>query len=70
MAYEAAIKALSQAVEIDPGLAEAERSLAGALDQLGDAEAALQHLRRYRELKPDAPDADKVNERIRALEGS
>ena len=68
--YEQAVQAFRQALEIDPAMASAERSLAGALDQLGDAEAALQHLRRYRELKPDAPDADKVNERIRALEGS
>ena len=45
-AYDAAIKALLQALEIDPGLAEVERALAGALDQVGREAEALEHLRR------------------------
>ena len=67
-AYEAAIKALSQAVEIDPGLADAERSLAGALDQVGREPEALEHLKRYLELEPQAPDAQRVKDRIREIE--
>ena len=67
-AYEAAVQALLQALEIDPGLAEAERSLAGALDQVGRGAEALEHLRRYLELEPEAPDAQRVRDRIREIE--
>ena len=67
-AYEEAIKFLLQALEIDPGLAEAERSLAGALDQVGREAEALEHLRRYLELEPEAPDARRVRDRIREIE--
>ncbi len=67
-AYEAAIRALLQALEIDPGLAEAERSLAGALDQVGREAEALEHLRRYLELEPEARDAQRERDRIREIE--
>jgi tetratricopeptide (TPR) repeat protein len=68
-AYESAVETLRQALAIDPGFADAERTLAGALDQMGQAPAALEHLKRYLELKPDAPDAADVAERIRSIEG-
>jgi tetratricopeptide (TPR) repeat protein len=67
-AFDAAIRAFRQAIEIDPQLAEAERSLASALDQVGQEQEALTHLRRYIELEPDAPDAQRVSERIQAIE--
>jgi len=67
-AYEAAIEALLRALAIDPGLAEAERSLAGALDQTDRGAEALEHLRRYLELEPEAPDAERVRDRIREIE--
>ena len=67
-AYDTAVEMLEQALAIDPVLAEAERTLAGALDQLGREEDALGHLRRYLELKPQAPDAQRVSERIRSIE--
>ena len=67
-AYEPAIEALLLALEIDPGLARAERSLASALDQVGRDAEALVHLKRYLELKPDAPDSQRVHERIREIE--
>ncbi|MHC4137471.1 MAG: tetratricopeptide repeat protein [Planctomycetota bacterium] len=68
-AYDDAVAAYRRALEIDPQLAEAERGLGGALDQLDEGKEALVHLRRYLELRPDAPDAQRVNERIRDLEG-
>jgi tetratricopeptide (TPR) repeat protein len=64
--HEAAVSAFSKALEIDPALAQAERSLAAALDKLGREEAAVEHLRRYLELKPDAPEAAAIAERIEA----
>ncbi len=64
-----AIAALERALEIDPGLAEAERSLGAALDEAGREQEAARHLRRYLELKPAAPDAVKVRDRLREIEG-
>jgi tetratricopeptide (TPR) repeat protein len=66
--YEQAVVMLTEALRIDPGLAEAERSLAAALERLGRESEALEHLRRYLELHPDAPDAAVVSEKIRAAE--
>jgi tetratricopeptide (TPR) repeat protein len=64
--YEDAEAMLSEALRVDPSLAEAERSLAAALERLGRDEEALAHLSRYLELRPDAPDAAAVSERLRA----
>lgn len=58
--------AFRRALELEPGLADAERSLAAALDQLGKKQEANQHLRRYLELAPGAPDAAKVAERLKS----
>lgn len=68
-AYDAAIEAFRQAIEIDPTLADAERSLAGALDRADRPEEALAHFQRYLELKPDAQDADRVTQRMAAIRG-
>jgi Flp pilus assembly protein TadD len=55
----------NEALRADPELAEAERSLAAALERLGRDAEAVQHLRRYLELRPDAPDAEAVAGRIK-----
>jgi tetratricopeptide (TPR) repeat protein len=57
------------ALEIDPQHADATRSLGVALDRLGQEAEAVQQFRNYLELRPDAPDAAKVAERIRQAEG-
>ena len=64
--YEGARRALEQALQIDPDMARAERSLGAALQRLDRLDEAVVHLRRYLELAPDAPDADRVAEQIRA----
>lgn len=66
--YEQAAVMLAEALRVDPGMAEAERSLAASLERLGRESEALEHLRRYLELHPDAPDAAIVSEKIRAAE--
>jgi len=64
--YEDAEEAFRSALEIDGEMAEAERSLAATLSQLGRADEARDHLGRYLELRPDAPDADEVREHLAA----
>jgi tetratricopeptide (TPR) repeat protein len=64
--YEASVTMLTEALRVDPALAEAERSLAAALERLGRDNEAVAHLRRYLELRPEAPDAAAVAERIKA----
>lgn len=56
----------TKAVALDPNLAEARRGLGLALLKTGQASEGQPHLRRYLELKPDAPDASM----IRMLAGS
>lgn len=68
--YEDAVTMLGEALAVDPAMAEAERSLAAALGHLGREDEAVEHLRRYLDLRPDAPDADVVSERIRAAENA
>jgi len=68
--YESAIRVFRRALDIDPELASAERSLAAALDQLGRRDEAAAHLRRYLELAPDAPDAARVRDRLSEPSGS
>jgi tetratricopeptide (TPR) repeat protein len=64
--YEDAVAVFSEALRVDPGLAEAERSLAAALERLGRDDEARAHLRKYLELRPDAPDAAAVADRLEA----
>jgi tetratricopeptide (TPR) repeat protein len=66
--YEEAVAMLTKAVELEPGLHQAERSLAAALEKLGRDAEALEHLRRYLELHPDAPDAAAVSAKIKSSE--
>jgi tetratricopeptide (TPR) repeat protein len=66
--FEQAAVMLSEALRVDPTMAEAERSLAASLERLGREAEALDHLRRYLELRPDAPDADIVSDKLRAAE--
>jgi tetratricopeptide (TPR) repeat protein len=66
--YADAIAMLTKAVEMEPGLSQAERSLAAALEKVGREEEALEHLRRYLELNPDAPDAAGISRKLKAAE--
>jgi tetratricopeptide (TPR) repeat protein len=68
--YEEALALLEQALDIDPGLARAERSIAACLEKLGRDQEAVRHLSRYLELEPDAPDAEQVAEKLRRGGGS
>ncbi len=63
-AYGPASEAFRSALEIDPGFADALRNLGVALDQLGREQEAVQHFRRYLDLRPDAPDAAEITRRI------
>jgi len=69
-AYAPAAEAFGTALEIDPSFADAERNFAVALDQLGRGDEAVQHFRRYLELRPDAPDSQQIAEWIREAGGS
>jgi len=64
--YEEAEEAFRSALEIDGEMAEAEKSLAAALTKLDRTAEAREHLGRYLELRPDAPDADEVREHLAA----
>jgi tetratricopeptide (TPR) repeat protein len=66
--FEESVAAFEMALEIDPRLARAERSLAAALEKLDRREEAVTHLQRYLELAPDADDAEQVAERIRTAQ--
>ncbi len=67
--YPSAVEALNRALELDPQLASAERSLAAALDKLGRDDESMQHLRRYLELRPGAPDKQEVQKLLEAGKG-
>jgi tetratricopeptide (TPR) repeat protein len=69
-AYEGAVRAFAEALEIDASLARAERSLAASLEKLGRSEESAEHLRRYLELRPDDPERDKILRQIEAATGS
>lgn len=68
-AFEPASAAFRKALEVDPENADTERSLAMALDAAGQKPEALQHFRRYLELRPNATDAAQIAEKVRVLEG-
>ena len=67
--FEDSIAAFAKAIEVDPKLASAERSLAASLDKLGRNDEALSHLGRYLALEPEADDAGQIAERLRAAGG-
>ncbi len=67
--YPSAVEALNRALELDPLLASAERSLAAALNKLGRDAESVQHLRRYLELRPEAPDKQEVQKLLEAGKG-
>jgi tetratricopeptide (TPR) repeat protein len=60
--YEVAIVALSRAVELDDSNSEAHHRLADALLSDGRIDEAKAHYRRYLELDPNAPDAQRIRE--------
>jgi len=64
--YERAVGLFEKAIELDPGHADSERSLAAALEQLGREDEAIPHLKRYLELKPDSQDAAAIAAKIEA----
>ncbi|HZD06058.1 MAG TPA: tetratricopeptide repeat protein, partial [Longimicrobiales bacterium] len=64
---EAAADAFSRAVTVAPEWAEAVYDRGVTLARLGRREEALEALRGYLELRPDAPDAMAVSERIGQL---
>jgi tetratricopeptide (TPR) repeat protein len=66
--YDDAVTVLNEALRVDPNLAMAERSLAATLEKLDRKPEAAEHLRRYLELNPGAPDSDAVKARIREFE--
>jgi tetratricopeptide (TPR) repeat protein len=68
--YEAGAAAFGTALEIDPALARAERSLAACLEGQGQTADAIKHLERYLELAPEAPDAKNVAQKIEYLKKS
>ncbi len=63
--YEPAVAAFTHALAIEPELANAERSLAASLEQLGRDEEAIAHLERYLELAPTARDAEAIREQLK-----
>ena len=65
---DAAIAAYSEALELDPELASAERGLGISHAAMERDAKAVEHYRRYLELEPDADDADEVRKIIAAYE--
>lgn len=68
-AYEDAVRVLAEALDLQDGFADAERSMGAALDQLGREAEAVKHLERYLELRPDAPEKEEIRKRIAAVNG-
>jgi Flp pilus assembly protein TadD len=65
---DAARAGFRKALRIDPHHARAWRSLGLLLDSAGEDADAVRALRRYLALRPDAPDAAKVEGRIAAMQ--
>ncbi len=63
-AFDKAAQAFQKAIEIQPDLAQAELNLAKTLDQLNRKDEANSHLKRYLELRPNAPDAAEIKKRL------
>jgi beta-barrel assembly-enhancing protease len=62
-----ALDRYARAAELDPRSAEPVRELALLLYQQGDVDRASEAFRRYLDLAPDAPDAERIREYVRAL---
>ncbi len=67
--YDDAAAAFRSAIAIDPSDARFEHGLGVALEKAGRKREAAEHLRRYLELRPDAPDREQVRAVIRSFEG-
>jgi len=66
--YKAAIKEFEKATELAPDWANAHYNLAIAQEGAGQYQQAIQNMKRYLELSPDAPDAKEVQKKIFKLE--
>ena len=64
---EAGISELEKAVELQPDYALAHRALGYVYAGIGDNPKAVEHLRRYLEINPDAPDAADVQQLIEEI---
>jgi serine/threonine protein kinase len=60
--HDAAVIALTRAIELEPSMAEAHRRLADAYLSKGAIQEAKDQYRRYLDLAPDAPDAENIRE--------
>ncbi len=63
-AFDLAATAFRRALEAEPDLAQAELDLARALDRLERKDEANSHLRRYLDLRPNAPEASEIRKRL------
>ena len=66
--YERAVDLFTKAIALDPNHADSERALAAALEQLGQHDEAIVHLKRYLELNPEGPDSKAIRAKIDASE--
>lgn len=64
-AAEKAVKYFQKSIELQPDLAQGELALARALDQMEKRAEAEPHYKRYLELRPDAPEANDINKRLK-----
>jgi tetratricopeptide (TPR) repeat protein len=67
--YESAAECFEKAIALDASHADSERSLALVLEKLGRDDDAIDHLRRYLQLRPDDPDAEAIAAKIAAFGG-
>jgi len=65
-----AARSFGKAVELDPSMVDAWRQLGLAEANLGQNDKAVEHLKRYLELAPDAPDAAGLRQYVEKLESA
>jgi len=68
--YDSAADCFVKAIALDASHADSERSLALVLEKLDRDDEAIDHLRRYLELRPDDPDAEAITAKIEASGGN
>ena len=68
--WDQAIAGFRSVIAVDPKFADAHRNLGFALQVKGENAAAVESLRRYLEVKPDASDAEEIKTVIKALGGA